>query len=603
MVWQDVFPISVSRIDAEEERELRLAAQARAGADWAFAALVARYQPPVTRYLTRLTGNPALARTLAERIFVRMERRVRGPHGGLHLRLWVLRACTEVGLDALRQPQQGRSAARLESPRPAGLLASHDATPAQRTLRAGLDALAHLKGTTRHQVRKLIWYTPDPPGTNEISEDSDSAQSRAPDADAMRTVEEIERMDPREALRYRMVRAVLAELPYGDAQCLALHLVAGLNQAEVAQALGIKHSATRKRIVHGLQLFAQRYEAAAISLGLPTDSLAPTAENFDEAPPALHGQDDIEDYFDIADEPTLDLRRPTVVTGTIAAVSPVIRSEDDDETPEPAAETSHEPEVSDQSRADAAMASEPAHIFPPVEEVIVVPAPPADDEWETPFVVALAAQSVEVDVNPPDPPELAPVESAVLPAPPIPSHADVRRVPVLTAVIDSEREELEQAEQSTPARHAGQGRAVRIVPVLTAPEPALKRAEPLAPTDITDIAEEAGRTANGEHATTMPGSRMAQTGRARLVPVVTPIGNAADQRSAPQNEDLVATTPLRGNSGRHHESGTNGKQNFGRTARDTGDHGLAMAHESRYEPKDTSLAVTARIADDAGADS
>src|SRR5262249_42289823 len=83
--------------------------------------------------------------------------------------------------------------------------------------------------------------------------------------------------DPREALRYRMVRAVLAELPFGDAQCLALHLVAGLNQAEVAVALGLTNSAARRRIVQGLQLFAQRYNVALASLGLPPEALAAVA--------------------------------------------------------------------------------------------------------------------------------------------------------------------------------------------------------------------------------------------------------------------------------------------------------------------------------------
>ena len=72
-------------------------------------------------------------------------------------------------------------------------------------------------------------------------------------------------------LRHRLVRAVLAEIPYGDAQCLALHLVAGLNQAEVAQALGIRGSAARKHIVLGLDVFAQRYESALAELGIPLE--------------------------------------------------------------------------------------------------------------------------------------------------------------------------------------------------------------------------------------------------------------------------------------------------------------------------------------------
>src|SRR6185437_4192171 len=82
---------------------------------------------------------------------------------------------------------------------------------------------------------------------------------------------EIDTMTPREELRHRLIRAVLAELPYGDAQCLALHLVAGLNQTEVAMALGIRPSAARHRIVQGLQMFAHRYDAAITSLGVPAE--------------------------------------------------------------------------------------------------------------------------------------------------------------------------------------------------------------------------------------------------------------------------------------------------------------------------------------------
>jgi hypothetical protein len=87
-------------------------------------------------------------------------------------------------------------------------------------------------------------------------------------------------MNPQEELRHRLVRAVLAELPYGDAQCLALHLVAGLNQTEVARALGIRPSAARHRIVQGLQMFSHRYDAAITSLGIPTEvAYAEPAEN------------------------------------------------------------------------------------------------------------------------------------------------------------------------------------------------------------------------------------------------------------------------------------------------------------------------------------
>jgi DNA-directed RNA polymerase specialized sigma24 family protein len=276
MAWQDGFPLSASRMDAEQERELRLVAQARAGAEWALAALIARYQPPVTRYLTRLTGDPERSRVLAEAIFVRMARRLRGPQGGQHLRLWLLRACTEAGLDALREPL-GRQTMppRLEGAYgPAGLLTGRVSESTSQRLRKGLEALAEATGTTRRQFRKLIW-------SEDEADPEAQASAAAARADAhlhdMADADELHAggRDALETLRYRMMRAVLAELPYGDAQCLALHLVAGLNQTEVAKALGLKNSATRSRIVHGLQLFAQRFEAAAASLGLPAEALAP----------------------------------------------------------------------------------------------------------------------------------------------------------------------------------------------------------------------------------------------------------------------------------------------------------------------------------------
>lgn len=303
MAWQDVFPVSSPRIAAEEDRELRLVAQARAGADWALTALVARYQPPVTRYLTRLTGNADLARALAELVFVRMERRLHGPEGGRHLRLWLLRASTEAGLDALRQPKSGKPAARLTSPpRPVGLLAGTGGPAAVQRLKARLGMLAQATLQTRRQVRKLIWSsTPDVVVAPDFEADEHAAD-HAPPPPAVE--EPADGHDPREALRYRIVRAVLAELPYGDAQCVALHLVAGLNQAEVAAALGLTNSATRRRIVQGLQLFAQRFNAAAASLGISPDALVT-----EEAHPLEPG---VGGYMAVQEQPTVSMRSPYV---------------------------------------------------------------------------------------------------------------------------------------------------------------------------------------------------------------------------------------------------------------------------------------------------
>lgn len=291
MAWQDVFPNVGPKLDAEHERERRLVEQARVGADWALAALIARYQPPVTRYLTRLTGSPTRARILAEHVFIRMERRLHGSQGGRQLRLWLLRACTEAGLEMLRGPREAKSPQLVEARMPVGLL-SGSSSPAASFLRAGLGRLVTATGSTSRQVRKLIWSnvaeretrSPRVNGhhghaTAERVENGVTKGALVGEVEPSVAVEdESELLDPREALRHRMVRAVLAELPYGDAQCLALHLVAGLNQAEVALALGITASATRRRIVHGLTMFAQRYDAAAASLGLPLDFFNPQAD-------------------------------------------------------------------------------------------------------------------------------------------------------------------------------------------------------------------------------------------------------------------------------------------------------------------------------------
>ena len=336
MAWQDMFAGSPPRINAEYEQELHLATQARLGADWALGALIARYQPTVTRYLTRLTGNAPHAKLLSEKIFLRMERRLHGPHGGQHLRLWLLRACTELGLDELRQPHHGVPRIQLsasESLRHTLLPevpSSQQETSATVTdtgkvfgatdrIRAGLGALADRTGTTGRQLRQLIWSPwsnsdagifsdsdrhPQAPQTN-----SETATTKHEHWDTEEdSLSEDDLLEPREVLRYRMIRAVLAELPYGDAQCLALHLIANLNQAEVARALGITSSATRRRIVSGLQLFAQRYEAATASLGISLEALEGTEPS--EAESETYA---LSDSADDASANSIPSQRPPIV--------------------------------------------------------------------------------------------------------------------------------------------------------------------------------------------------------------------------------------------------------------------------------------------------
>jgi DNA-directed RNA polymerase specialized sigma24 family protein len=266
MVWQEAFPPTDGpAFDAEAERERRLAAQARVGAEWALTALIARYQPTVVRYLTRLCGNQTQARLLAERIFQRMERRLHGPHGAENLRLWLLRACTEAGLDSLRRPHS-RATPRLAGTNVAGLLAEQSDDASHGFLHGGLRRLRQATGGSSRQAQPLVWANDAAP-TDTPHTAGDSTRATADG----HIDETLDRLDPRDALRHRLVRVTLAELPYGDAQCLALHLVAGLNQAEVAKSLGITNSAARKRIVHGLALFSDRYSQAVRSLGLPME--------------------------------------------------------------------------------------------------------------------------------------------------------------------------------------------------------------------------------------------------------------------------------------------------------------------------------------------
>lgn len=271
MAWQETpFPPN-TYLDADAERELRLVAQARSGADWALAALIARYQPAVVRYLVRLTGDNVQARALAERIFRRMDHRIRGPRGGEYLRLWLLRACTEAGLDVLRHPTRVSQRPMVGPANPAGLLAERVTTAAQ-GLREGFERIAEATDLTRRQVAQLIWQTA-PQAALPPRRERRASQpfSRPRVAEPSPVDPELDALDPREELRHRIIRAVLAELPYGDAQCLALHLIAGLNQAEVARALGIRPSAARHRIVLGLERFAQRYESALDELGVSKD--------------------------------------------------------------------------------------------------------------------------------------------------------------------------------------------------------------------------------------------------------------------------------------------------------------------------------------------
>jgi hypothetical protein len=192
-------------------------------------------------------------------------------------------------------------------------------------------------------------------------------------------VDEEDILELREVLRYRMIRAVLAELPYGDAQCLALHLIANLNQAEVSRALGITASATRKRIVSGLQLFAQRYEAASASLGISLDMMEGarrtevTEDMEDEELFALTGQRD-----EATPPPLPSHREPVVVSAAMTNPLPL---------------------------EDTGAGEEPVIVWdlPPFEDVVNIETQPLPDPGEvSELEEATAAQEEAGGVNPED---------------------------------------------------------------------------------------------------------------------------------------------------------------------------------------------------------
>jgi RNA polymerase sigma factor (sigma-70 family) len=263
-MWKRDLGPFIPTLDAEQEREQRLMAQARSGAIWALDALVARYQSTLIRYLTRLTGDKERAEALTEETLVRMERRLYIPRPIIDLRLWLLRAATDAGLETLRRPLK-QPPRLVATSGPALLPEGRVATPSQR-LRTTLGRLTQPRGARERQSR------PRPPVTEaQIEEQQDP-----------------EPVDPREAFRRRLVRAVLAELPMEDSRCVALHLVAGLNQAEVARTLAMPPSRARARIVEGLAIFGRQYKAALNTLGIPRElgyGMGFGAEASLEAPP------------------------------------------------------------------------------------------------------------------------------------------------------------------------------------------------------------------------------------------------------------------------------------------------------------------------------
>ncbi len=83
-------------------------AQVRTGNAGAFAAIVEHYQPPIQRYLYRLTGDYELAKDLAQDTFIQAFRRIMITDSQLTVRAWLYGIATKCA-------QQSRRRARLLS--------------------------------------------------------------------------------------------------------------------------------------------------------------------------------------------------------------------------------------------------------------------------------------------------------------------------------------------------------------------------------------------------------------------------------------------------------------------------------------------------------
>ena len=71
--------------------EAALVAELQSGAEEAFAWLIAHYHQPVYSLLARTVHNPADAADLAQEVFVKIFRGIRGFHGESSLRTWIYR--------------------------------------------------------------------------------------------------------------------------------------------------------------------------------------------------------------------------------------------------------------------------------------------------------------------------------------------------------------------------------------------------------------------------------------------------------------------------------------------------------------------------------
>jgi RNA polymerase sigma-70 factor, ECF subfamily len=88
--------------------------QVRAGDAQSFELLLVRHRRPVVRYLTRMTGNQAVAEELAQEVFLRVYRARDGYEPTAKFTTWLYRIATRLALNSIRDRKPERRVHSLD---------------------------------------------------------------------------------------------------------------------------------------------------------------------------------------------------------------------------------------------------------------------------------------------------------------------------------------------------------------------------------------------------------------------------------------------------------------------------------------------------------
>lgn len=238
MTWRQYGGNFDNPINPEYEQEARLVEQSRAGSERAFSALLARYQQPVFRLILYLVGDEEEARDLTRIAIKNALLHMPSVPAGFSIRPWLLRVAVLVALDAVRD--------RSESPQ---------------------ELIASLQLPPPPQVPRIVDADPTENDTMVLGLSQFENLAQQPEtaiADAWDTLPlDVER---------ELIRRLLAGLPEGDAELLALGVVGQIPTRDLAALAGTSQRSIRRRIARALILFQSHYH------GVRTNALPPAPE-------------------------------------------------------------------------------------------------------------------------------------------------------------------------------------------------------------------------------------------------------------------------------------------------------------------------------------